>query len=302
MRLRSFRCLFCWFCLLGPLAGAGQSGPAPTYAPVGKFLADTVLVGQAVGYTLVLRHPAWLEVRFPDSLTSYAPFELKAKKYFPTTTTLDGSSIDSAVYTLTTFSTDSIQRLALPVYVLSGGDTTLVTGNLDSVLLQPTVLSLPDTVKLVDHARYREVSKGINFPLIGLGLGVLLVLLLGVYLVFGERIRRSYRLRRMKRRHERFLAEFDRQKVATGNIAAMEHAVAIWKAYLQGLHRKPYTSYTSKEMAEAIPDEVLIGSLRAIDRAVYGHGDETAPQEAVKVLRNFAKDAYRKQVEEVRNA
>ncbi len=302
MSLKNCQLLFCGLLLLWSATGTAQSPiPPGAYAPVGKFLADTMKIGQDVQYSLVLRHPAWLEVRFPDSISSYAPFELKSKKYFPTVTGLDGNSIDSAVYTLTTFDSDSIQRLALPVMVLAGTDTSLVAGTVDSIRLALTVLNSPGPDQLIAHANYMEVPKGINYPLIGLGLLGVVVVALGIYLVFGERIRRSFRLQRMKRRYERFLAEFDRQN-NTRNSTMMEHAVAVWKAYLQGLHGKPYTSFTSKEMAEAIADEQMIHSLKTIDRVIYGHLDSEAPQQALLILRKFAENAYQQQIGEVRNA
>jgi hypothetical protein len=290
--------MWAW-CLAGPAWG---QAPAPAYAPVGKFLADSVKIGEEVQYTLVLRHPKDLEVRFPDSTTNYAPFELKDKRYFPTITDLRGNSLDSAVYTLSIFEADSLVEFGLPVYVLDGRDTTALPAAPDQLLVQVTVRQLPEKVALLEHINYAQVKQGINWLIVGLVTGAVVVVALGVYLLFGERIRRGYRLRRLKRRYERFVAEFD-QCLAKQDSRHTEHGLAVWKSYLENLQQVPFASYTSKEITQVLPNEDhLHQSLKTIDRAIYANQFGDTLREAMTFLKKFSDNAYHKKVEELRNA
>lgn len=265
-------------------------------------MQDTVRTGQWVQYSLVLKHPADMELRFPDSSYAYAPFEFVKKLYFHTSTDLRGISTDSAVYTLATFDTDSVQRLALAVEILNGKDTLRIAAPPDSVLLLPVVDKLPDKPSLVEHTNFQEVPRGINYPYIAAGVGAVLALLGVVYWLFGERIRKAFRLRRMKRRYERFMAEFDKQTADTRDSARTEQGLGLWKHYLENLHDIPYTTFTSKEMAEATREEKLLNALKNIDRAIYGKIVDESTRQSLLFLREFAQAAYQKKTEEVRNA
>ncbi|MCU0449092.1 MAG: hypothetical protein MUC97_04490 [Bernardetiaceae bacterium] len=296
--LKTVFCCLAW-CLCAPAWG---QVPVPALAPVGKFLADSVKIGEEVQYTLVLRHPKDLEVRFPDSTTNYAPFELKNKRYFPTITDLRGNSLDSAVYTLTTFEADSLVTFGLPVYVLRGGDTTALAASPDQLLVQATVAELPEKVALLEHVNFAQVKQGINWLIVGLVAAAVVVVALGLYLLFGERIRRGYRLRRLKRRYQRFVAEFE-QCLAKQDSRHTEHGLAVWKSYLENLQQVPFASYTSKEIAQVLPNEThLHQSLKTIDRAIYANQFGDTLREAMTFLKKFSDNAYHKKVEELRNA
>jgi len=83
-----------------------------------------------------------LNILFPDSTFSFAPFELQKKIYFPTSTK-NGISRDSVIYYLATYEVDSIQTLKLPVYVVNPMDCTAVFSNTDSVFFQNLVKAIP---------------------------------------------------------------------------------------------------------------------------------------------------------------
>jgi hypothetical protein len=261
----------------------------------------SVKVGEPIYYTLVMKHPKEMEVRFPDSTYQYAPFEFIKKIYFPTRTE-KGFSTDSAVYQFSTFELDSIQKLNLPIYVLINGDTTLIYTDLDSVAITPLLVTIPDTTRIISNTQYNPVKQVLNYPYLLIGVGGFVVLLLVLYFIFGERIRKAYTLRRLKRGYEKFVFQFERYLHGTLDNKLAEKGLVLWKSYLENLQEIPYTTYTSKEIEEKINNKDLTHSLKNIDRAIYGNMIDEATKQSLNFLFQYAQSAYQLKIEEVRNA
>jgi hypothetical protein len=272
----------------------------------GKFMSESkrpisVKVGEYINYTLVMKHPEDMEVRFPDSTFNYAPFEFIKKIYYPTITQ-NGISTDSTIYQLATYETDSVQYLVIPAYVMKGADTTLIRPNLDSVLINPIVLHIPDTVKILENTTYNNVRKALNYPYLLIGVGAVVVIAVVLYFIFGDRIRKAYTLRRLKRNYEKFMTQFERYIQSTLDSKTTENSLGLWKSYLENLQEIPYTTFTSKEIEEKLQNKDLTNSLRSLDRAIYGNLIDEATKQSLVFLQEFAQNAYQLKIEEVRNA
>ncbi|NJL15306.1 MAG: hypothetical protein HC913_21425 [Microscillaceae bacterium] len=107
-------------------------------SPQGFFLQSRLPLGGRVVYSLSLRHPAEVQVLFPDTNYAFSPFVLVRKAYFPTRTDARGS-LDSATYELTCFEIDSVFSLSLPVFILQNGDSIPVFPSPDTLRLQEVV-------------------------------------------------------------------------------------------------------------------------------------------------------------------
>ncbi|MEN9960597.1 MAG: hypothetical protein RL045_849, partial [Bacteroidota bacterium] len=83
----------------------------------GKFLEDSVVIGQPVHYSLYVSHPKAQEVFFPNANQNFGAFETVKREFFATKTTASGS-LDSAVYTLRLFNLAPVQKLQIPIYLL----------------------------------------------------------------------------------------------------------------------------------------------------------------------------------------
>ncbi|WP_448519397.1 hypothetical protein [Rhodoflexus sp.] len=271
--------------------------------PSGTFNKKSVKIGEPVAYTLVFRYPASMEVRFPDTLFNYKPFELLSKKHFNTRTDHAGMSIDSTIYTLATFQTDSILFFTLPAIVLRNGDTTAIAADSAAILIEKIIPAADaEQAKLISTTDYFVVDRGLNYPYIIAGLSGFLLLLTLTYWIFGGRIRKALRLQRLRRKFERFINEYLPYTERQLSPEAAEHALALWKSYLQGLQGIPYTTYTSKEIAAILPDKSLEQTLRQLDLAIYGNKIDAQTVAATVFLADFAREAYRLKIEEVRNA
>jgi hypothetical protein len=271
----------------------------------GKFLSDSLLIGQPFSFSLRVNYSRQLQILFPDSTFDFKPFEFSSKEYFTTTTTGDISR-DSVVYHLTSFEIDSVQVFQLPVFVVQPADCTEVWSRPDSIFLTHFVAAVPDTVDarqlpLKTNTEYLPVSWLLNYPVLIIAIGVLAVAVILIWLIFGERIRRYYRVKRLNRNHFTFLEKFDfavHQVQANFTSPRAETALVIWKKYMEGLEGKPYTKYTSREIAGMVMDERLSSALKGIDRMIYGGVAQESPQ-AFTQLQEFSQAHFTKKLEEV---
>jgi len=263
--------------------------------PVGVFLADSLHLGRPVGFALSYRHRATDDVFFPDSTYDFSPFRLLRRQYFPTQTNRRGS-LDSVMYTLVSYEIEPVQRLRLPVYRYNGRDCTAIWARPDSVVWRQLIRGAVRGKALRIDPNLRPLRPQLNYPLamlVGLGL------LLGgaaVYGVFGDALRRQWRLYQMQRRHGDFLRSFQRLGRginARSGLTNVERAVVLWKKYIERLERRPIESLTTRELIMAFPDERLPDALRQVDATVYGGVFSPQIQSSLQVLRELAVRLYR---------
>ncbi|MGC3944843.1 MAG: hypothetical protein QM762_10050 [Chryseolinea sp.] len=272
----------------------------------GGFLADSLAIGDEGGYFLTARYPKELNILFPDSTYNFAPFEYVRKVYFPTKTT-NNESYDSAVYYLSTFEIEKLQSLSLNVFQFNDLDTVTYASPRDTVRLIELVRNLPDTLAvqnlpLKTNTAYQLVPFLFNYPILMIVLGVLLVLALVGWLVFGKRIRKHYRIKRMQKAYEKFSGVYATQVNEirqSFSPARAEHALVEWKRYMEQLESRPYTKLTARETMRMENNEKLGSNLHNVDGAIYGHN--TSVVEPLEHLMSFARERYTKKLEEVKH-
>ena len=271
----------------------------------GGFFEDSIIVGDKVRFYLSAHYPSERNILFPDSTYDFAPFEYERRDYFPTTTT-DGVSADSVVYYLTTFEVDRIQRLDLPVFQVNEQDCTVYESPVDTVLLTALV-SRVDTLQvealpLKENLAYQHVRRLFNYPVLVIVTAILLTLTSVIWFVFGKKIRKHFRIKRMLKAHQEFMTSFTRELEdlrKTSTPVVIESALAHWKKYVEKLERKPYTKLTTREIQRMEKDELLGKTLHAIDGAIYGHAASAA--EPMEQLRTFADQRFHKRLGEVKH-
>jgi hypothetical protein len=271
------------------------------------FIQDSLRLGDAVEYYLVAEYPRELNLLFPDSTFSFDPFEFKSKYYSPTHT--QGSeSYDSVVYSLLSFDVSEVQYLALPVYVVNERDCTRYAIQPDSIFLKSMLTEpVPDSIQAQDlplktNTVYERVMQLLNYPLLLIVLGVLLIAAVLVWIIFGKRIRKYFTIKRLKKNHILFENSFINilnQLKEHFEANQTEEAVSLWKKYLEQLERKPFTKLTTRETLALEKDESLGKSLRSVDQAIYGHS--TSVENALLHLQQIAYERTSKKIEEVKN-
>jgi hypothetical protein len=272
----------------------------------GGFFLDSLHVGDETGFYLAAEYPSELNIAFPDSSFNFAPFEYGSRRYFPTETT-SGTSYDSVIYYLSTFEIEPRQMLSLPIYQLNERDCTIFHTDVDTVSLISLAKNLPDTVTaktlpLRQNTAYENVPRHFNYPVLAISLIALLAVAGIVWIAFGRRIRKHFKVKKMFKAHRRFLEAYNQQvdviKSAFSS-AQTEHALAQWKRYMEQLESRPYTKLTTRETVRMENNEALGQNLNSLDGAIYGHN--TRVIESLEGLKQFADQRFNKKLEEVKH-
>lgn len=239
--------------------------------PKGLFLSDSTKIGEEIIYSLSIEYPRGNNLIFPDSLYDFSPFEyIKKIEFF--TKSDSANSFDSAVYYLSTFEIDPVQKLALPVFLTTEGDSITYFAAGDSIFLQQLITQMPDSIALKENSGYSEVQLDFNYPYLIFGLSIFLLLVIAVILIFGKQIGKRIKLYRLRKRHEKFILTFNQKLSGTQNRKEdAESLLLIWKKYMEKLENAPFTKLTTKEIVQIQPDDSLRSNLKNIDRGIYGH-------------------------------
>jgi hypothetical protein len=271
----------------------------------GGFFLDSLRVGDETGFYLSASYPSNLNIALPDSTFNYGPFEFVSKKYFPTRT-VSGQSYDSVIYYLTTFEIDLLQMLSLPVFLLNEEDSTTYQTDIDTIALIELAKNLPDTLTaqtlpLRQNTIHENVPKHFNYPVLIISLVALLVIAVIIWVMFGKKIRKHFKVKKMLKAHRRFLEVYDQQveNIQKGfSSTQTEDALVHWKKYMEQLESMPYTKLTTRETVRMQNNEALGQNLHSIDGAIYGHN--TRVVDALKNLKQFADQRFGKKIEEVK--
>lgn len=300
-----FSFAFCNFYSFGQTENEKNNLPKIT----GSFSKDSLKMGKHIPFKVVFVHQYDKEVIFADSTYNFKPFEWVKTEAFPTQTTSEGIATDSAIYWLRTFELDTIQSLKLPVFVLNQntGDTLkyfteVSTKETDFVLAQDTLERMlrEDDITFYKNTTFIDIPRFTNYPLYGLAFVVLVVAIVLFFVFFGESIRRSYRLKRLQRQHEKFIQEYANQLGSIENPEATDHTLGMWKSYIEKLKNEPFTTYTSSEIARLTKNEALGQNLKVIDRAIYGGQIDKNTELALQNLKNYAINIFEKRLAELR--
>jgi hypothetical protein len=270
----------------------------------GGFLSDSLKIGEKTAFFLAAHYPSSETVVFPDSTFRYFPFEWNDKKYFPTISK-NGTSIDSAVYYLSSFEVDRVQYLNLPVYIVQPKDCTAIQSLRDSVLIVQQVATIPDSIPvdklpLKMNTAFETVPYQFNFWILIFVVAGLIIAAVLVWVIYGKKIRRYFITRRLKRKHFQFQTSYNaivEQLTREFSPPKTESALSTWKKYMEQLESRPFTSLTTRETLQVIPDESLATNLSKIDSAVYGNN--TTVMDSLQHLRSFADERFAKKLNEV---
>lgn len=269
----------------------------------GGFVEDSLGIGENINFWITASYNSDVELVFPDSGYAFTPFEFSKKEFFPTQLR-DEVAFDSTTYTLQSFEIDLIQYLQLPAYVLDGTDTTIFQTGIDSIYLRELAPMVSDTTQLIANVNYQEVNTLFNFPLlymIGGGLFLVAVVLL---LVFGNKIIRYFKLRKLRRDYENFstqLANYIEELKVKPEAEAAELALVTWKKYQERLDKFPFTKLTTKEILGTNFTKELEKPLKSIDRLVYGRRPTDTVYQDFQQIEDFTQHRYNRKVSEIKD-
>lgn len=283
-------------CIAPGLSGMARDARKQQVKPQGVFQTDSVEVGKPVYFSLSIRHSPDTEIFFPDSTFDFSPFELVAQRSFVSST--DGrGTLDSAVYHLVSFDVSRIQKLRLPVYVFQKKDCTAVYTSPDSVfLIQSNNIDLTKKPVLKAETHLVPLSSEFNFSMLIGSVALIIGVVGSIYWVFGQDIYKQWQLLKLQRRHLEYVRSFNRLMRSArekNNIKDAEKAIIIWKNYLERLEKKPFATYTTREIIDNMPDDALADALKNMDSIVYGQSRSGNMETYLEVLKTGATRLYR---------
>ncbi len=278
--------------------------PVDELSAQGYFVEDSISLGKSVAYSLSIKHNKKWEILFPDSsFAKYEPFEFESKKYFITHSD-SVNSTDSVVYYLSTFETNSIQYLSIPVFYYDGKDSVLIYSNSDSIAFKSAIS--PDLVdfELKENTDYRLIDKLINFSWIYI-ISFIILILIALYLIFFRKKIQEWILNKQLKNQ---FANFEKKYASAhtklsqneNDKETLRQIVLNWKEFLEKTSKKPYSTFTTREMAINMPNTQLIDFLKLSDKLIYG--DQTIYQSSslMKILLETAEESYKKRLETVK--
>jgi hypothetical protein len=270
--------------------------------PKGKFLQDSMAIGEPIQYSLSVKYPTDFQILMPDSLYNYEPFEYSRKQYFATKSD-NVQSFDSVVYTLTSFEIDKVQSLKLPIFIIQGDDSTAVYAELDSVFLKEQIEVVSDSLQMKTDAIITKLDKDFNYPyliafLVALGIVVLLIII-----IFGKKIRKRWRIWRLNKRHKKFRESMEAKlsSVVDMSVEKIEKLLYSWKKHAEFISNSPYRKLTSKEINQMQQNEALYENLKAIDKTIYSSKGRDNATESFKFLLNYADVILEERIKAIEN-
>ncbi len=268
----------------------------------GYFLQDSAMLGERVGYVLKAQYPETHQILFPDSSFNFGDQVLLEKQLFSTSTT-EGTTLDSAVYYISNFSLDSSIYVALPVYEVLPYDSIAHYPLEDELKLKLTLDSIPEELQFKENNVYQPLEKETNWIIISLWLGGLLVILGILYFLFADRIKKFFAQRSQRNKWNRFEKLWDQKTgdlLKEPSIDLADDTVGLWKSYMEDLTEEPYQEWTSSEISEMMEDEKIFDALRGIDLIIYA-GQTPESEEATNYLKEVAKSTFEEKLIEIKN-
>ncbi len=290
--MRSILC--CFLFLFGCSIARGQQ-----IKPSAFFVEDTMALAQPVQFSLAVEYPSELTVLFPDSTFNYAPFEFRSKHFF-TTKTDSLKSKDSVIYTLASFEIDQLQFLKLPIFVVNGADSLSILSNADSIIFAEMILVVSDSLEAQSDTYFVKVPKQFNYPYFIIGIVVLSLIVLAVAFIFGRRIVISWKIYRLRKKQQAFLASFNSTSKLESRVE-IETLLVRWKKHAEYVGRKPFTKLTTKEVRILIADEQLNEALQQIDKAIYSSKGRAELNGSFEFLKEYTTTIFENRVKELQN-
>lgn len=259
----------------------------------GYFMQDSAKLGERVGYVLKSTYPESKQLIFPDSTFDFSPLVLLEKKTF-ISHTQDSITQDSTIYYLSNFSLDPSSFLTLPVYELARYDSIVHYPMEAELKLKLTLDSIPEELVFQENNVYQPLEKSLNWIIIGIIAGGILLLLGVLYFFFADNIQKFWNERREKRRWEQFEKKWKTQTILLAEKPSIESAdevIGLWKGYMESITELPMREWTSSEIGNRMENPEIFKALRAIDLIIYAGGTSKSEQ-ATTYLLDVAREKY----------
>ena len=269
----------------------------------GYFIKENKTIGDTIYFISTINYPKNIEIIQPDSSNDYKTFEYIDKLIFPSLK-IEDRVLDSTIYLLRTFNTDTIQSLQLSSYIINNSDSLKITSTEDNLIISNQIKKIDQSLKVKYNTFLSKINKLINYKYIAYIIAIILVIIGLTYILFGKKIVIFFKIHRLKKAFQSFESKFQKQQIIYKKEKSkyeIEKLLVIWKIFMEFISNKTYLSSTTKEIEKFNSNKKIISSLKEFDKTIYSPNKNILESKDINNLFNEATYNFNLKLEKIKN-
>ena len=269
----------------------------------GYFIKENKTIGDTIYFISTINYPKNIEIIQPDSSNDYKTFEYIDKLIFPSLK-IDDRILDSTIYLLRTFNTDTIQSLKLSSYIINNNDSLKITSTEDNLIISNQIQKIDQSLKVKYNTILSKINKLINYKYVTYIIAVILLIIGLTYILFGKKIIIFFKIHRLKKAFKSFENKFEKQQIIYKKEKSkneIEKLLIIWKVFMEFISNKTYLSSTTKEIKKFNNNKKIITSLKEFDKNIYSPNKNTLKSKDINNVFNEAKHNFNVKLKNTKN-
>jgi hypothetical protein len=269
----------------------------------GYFIKENKTIGDTIYFISTINYPKNIELIQPDSSNDYKTFEYIDKLIFPSLK-IEDRVLDSTIYLLRTFNTDTIQSLQLSSYIINNSDSLKITSTEDNLIISNQIKKIDQSLKVKYNTFLSKINKLINYKYIAYIIAIILVIIGLTYILFGKKIVIFFKIHRLKKAFQSFESKFQKQQIIYKKEKSkyeIEKLLVIWKVFMEFISNKTYLSSTTKEIEKFNSNKKIISSLKEFDKTIYSPNKNILESKDINNLFNEATYNFNLKLEKIKN-
>ena len=267
------------------------------------FIKENKTIGDTIYFISTINYPKNIEIIQPDSSNDYKTFEYIDKLIFPSLK-IEDRVLDSTIYLLRTFNTDTIQSLQLSSYIINNSDSLKITSTEDNLIISNQIKKIDQNLKVKYNTFLSKINKLINYKYIAYIIAIILVIIGLTYILFGKKIVIFFKIHRLKKAFKSFETKFQKQQMIYKKEKSkneIEKLLVIWKVFMEFISNKTYLSSTTKEIEKFNSNKKIISSLKEFDKNIYSPNKNTLKSKDINNVFNEAKHNFNVKLKNTKN-
>ena len=267
------------------------------------FIKENKTIGDTIYFISTINYPKNIEIIQPDSSNDYKTFEYIDKLIFPSLK-IEDRVLDSTIYLLRTFNTDTIQSLKLSSYIINNNDSLKITSTEDDLIISNQIKKIDQSLKVKYNTILSKINKLINYKYVAYIIVIILLIIGLTYILFGKKIVIFFKIHRLKKAFKSFETKFQKQQMIYKKEKSkneIEKLLVIWKVFMEFISNKTYLSSTTKEIEKFNSNKKIIGSLKEFDKNIYSPNKNTLKSKDINNVFNEAKHNFNVKLKNTKN-
>tara|TARA_B100001750_G_C15521556_1_gene611992 strand:+ start:2178 stop:3065 length:888 start_codon:yes stop_codon:yes gene_type:complete len=269
----------------------------------GYFIKENKTIGDTIYFISTINYPKNIEIIQPDSSNNYKTFEYIDKLIFPSLK-IEDRILDSTIYLLRTFNTDTIQSLKLSSYIINNNDSLKITSTEDNLIISNQIQKIDQSLKVKYNTILSKINKLINYKYVTYIIAVILLIIGLTYILFGKKIIIFFKIHRLKKAFKSFENKFEKQQIIYKKEKSkneIEKLLIIWKVFMEFISNKTYLSSTTKEIKKFNNNKKIITSLKEFDKNIYSPNKNILESKDINNLLYEAKHNFNVKLKKIKN-